>query len=102
MGNPSCSCFSNYLGSPPNCRPECSINPECPSHQACIREKCRDPCPGSCGIDAQCNVINHIPVCTCPTEYTGNPFFSCILKPFERKHYLFSQIQQQTFKSYNL
>lgn len=46
-----------------------------------MREKCRDPCPGSCGIGAQCNVVNHIPVCVCPEGYTGDPFTNCVLKP---------------------
>lgn len=85
-GGPSCSCLPNYIGSPPNCRPECTISSECPSNLACIREKCLDPCPGSCGIAAQCNVFNHIPICTCLEGYTGDPFTSCILKPPTRKH----------------
>ena len=74
---PSCSCLAEFVGSPPNCRPECSINAECPSNLACIREKCRDPCPGSCGAVALCNVHNHIPICRCPESYTGNPFSYC-------------------------
>lgn len=82
---PSCSCMSNYVGSPPNCRPECTINAECPSNKACMNEKCRDPCPGSCGANARCNVINHIPICTCSEGYIGDPFSSCYLKPQERK-----------------
>lgn len=47
-GVPSCSCLKSYIGSPPNCRPECIINSDCASNQACINERCRDPCPGSC------------------------------------------------------
>lgn len=78
---PSCSCRPNYVGSPPNCRPECIINQECPSNKACIQEKCRDPCPGSCGFSAQCSIINHTPICTCPEGYTGDPFTNCVLKP---------------------
>lgn len=83
--SPSCSCLQNYIGSPPNCRPECSINSECPSNLACIREKCRDPCPGSCGTYAQCNVINHLPICNCIEEYTGDPFTNCYPKPPRKK-----------------
>ncbi|RZC36325.1 hypothetical protein BDFB_000154 [Asbolus verrucosus] len=86
VGNvPSCSCLANFVGSPPNCRPECTINPECPSNLACIREKCRDPCPGSCGSGAQCTVINHTPICTCPEGFTGDPFNYCQPKPPEDK-----------------
>ncbi|KAJ8938421.1 hypothetical protein NQ318_004707, partial [Aromia moschata] len=84
-GSPSCSCLPNYIGAPPNCRPECTINSECQSNLACIREKCVDPCPGSCGALALCSVINHTPVCTCPEGYTGDPFSYCQVKPPEVK-----------------
>lgn len=80
-GSPSCSCLPTYIGTPPNCRPECTINSECMSSKACIREKCIDPCPGSCGVYARCNVINHTPICTCPDGYTGDPFTSCHPEP---------------------
>lgn len=76
-GVPSCSCLPTYIGAPPSCRPECTINSECRSNQACIREKCQDPCPGLCGISAQCSVINHIPICTCLDGYEGDAFTSC-------------------------
>lgn len=82
---PSCSCLEGYIGTPPNCRPECSINSECSSNLACIREKCRDPCPGSCGANAVCNVINHTPSCSCPEGYTGDSFSYCIPKPIISK-----------------
>lgn len=84
-GAPSCSCRVGYTGSPPNCRPECVINSDCPSNRACMREKCRDPCPGSCGQGAQCAVLNHTPMCTCPAGYTGDPFSNCYPKPPERR-----------------
>ena len=80
-GAPSCSCKSNYVGTPPNCRPECVINQECPFNKACIQGKCRDPCPGSCGFSAQCTILNHTPICTCAEGYTGDPFTNCVLKP---------------------
>lgn len=86
-GNPSCTCLPSYIGSPPNCRPECTINADCPSNVACMREKCRDPCPGSCGSNAKCHVLNHIPMCICPEGYTGDPFLSCYIKP-QRKYYI--------------
>lgn len=84
-GYPACSCVENYIGTPPNCRPECTINSECGQNQACIREKCRDPCPGSCGSSAVCDVFNHTPVCNCPDKYTGDPFSSCFPKPPPRE-----------------
>ncbi|XP_026684041.1 LOW QUALITY PROTEIN: neurogenic locus notch homolog protein 1-like, partial [Diaphorina citri] len=82
-GSPSCSCLPNYIGAPPNCRPECVQNSECPYDKACIREKCADPCPGSCGYGAVCTVINHSPICTCPEGYIGDAFSSCYPKPPE-------------------
>lgn len=69
------------MGVPPNCRPECSINSECPSNLACIRNKCTDPCPGSCGQGAVCSVTTHNPICSCPEGYTGDPFSYCQFKP---------------------
>lgn len=84
-GHASCSCRLSYFGVPPSCRPECTINSECSSNKACIREKCIDPCPGSCGIDATCNVINHTPICTCVTGYVGDPFSICRPAPPSRK-----------------
>lgn len=84
-GSPSCSCISNFIGSPPNCRPECTINSECSSNLACINQKCRDPCPGSCGAGALCSVINHTPICSCPEGYTGDAFSRCYPKPLPRR-----------------
>lgn len=78
---PACQCVQGYVGAPPNCRPECIINPDCPTNQACINQKCKDPCPGSCGANAECRVVSHTVSCTCPSEYTGNPFVQCVPKP---------------------
>lgn len=77
-GYPSCSCLPTYIGIPPSCRPECLINPDCPSDKACINSKCTDPCPGSCGENARCLVVNHAVTCSCQVDYTGNPFVQCI------------------------
>ena len=74
---PACSCQPNFVGRPPNCRPECIINAECPRDKACQKERCLDPCPGSCGINARCLTINHAPVCTCITGFSGDPFSGC-------------------------
>lgn len=79
-GYPSCSCLPQYTGPPPNCRPECVISAECPSNKACINEKCRDPCPGSCGVGALCTVNSHTPNCYCPSGYIGDPFSMCTIK----------------------
>ena len=80
-GVPSCSCLPTYIGQPPSCHPECTMNAECQSIQACINQKCQDPCPGSCGLYAECHVTAHIPICNCPQGYTGDPFTQCSPKP---------------------
>lgn len=76
-GVATCSCLPDMLGTPPSCRPECITDSECPSSKACVNRKCQDPCPGSCGYQALCHVINHNPLCTCRSGYTGSPFVEC-------------------------
>ena len=72
-----CSCRPEMIGSPPNCRPECVINSDCPSDKACTNQKCQDPCPGLCGINANCRVNNHVPICICIAGFVGDPFSQC-------------------------
>lgn len=81
----ACSCLPDYVGQSPNCRPECTISAECPSSLACIKEKCRDPCSGSCGLNAHCNVLNHNAVCICIIGYEGDPTVQCNPIPVTRK-----------------
>lgn len=84
-GAGSCSCIPEYIGNPyEGCRPECTLNSDCPSNKACIRNKCQDPCPGTCGQNAECQVINHLPSCTCWPGYTGDPFNYCSIPPAKR------------------
>lgn len=78
-GHEVCSCVQGYIGTPPNCRPECTQSSECPQNQACSNQKCRDPCPGTCGVNAKCQVVTHSPICSCPSRYTGDPFSRCQL-----------------------
>lgn len=73
-----CSCQPNYIGSPPSCRPECVVSTDCGANAACINQRCKDPCPGTCGVNAECRVINHNPVCICAIGYSGDPFFGCV------------------------
>ena len=74
----SCVCLPEFIGNPyEECRPECILNSDCPSNKACINQKCRDPCPGTCGQNADCQVINHLPSCTCIPGFTGDPFRYC-------------------------
>ena len=75
--HPVCSCQTNFVGSPPSCKPECVVSAECPLTQACLGNKCQDPCPGTCGQNAKCMTVNHNPICTCTDGYTGDPFIRC-------------------------
>ena len=56
-----CSCLPNYFGQPPYCKPECVVSPDCPYDRSCVNEKCRDPCVGMCGYNADCRTVNHNP-----------------------------------------
>lgn len=86
-GQGVCSCLPNYIGSPPGCRPECVVSSECPQNRACVNQKCVDPCPGTCGLNARCEVINHSPICSCQVGFTGDPFTRC--NPIPRKWMFF-------------
>lgn len=69
---------------PPNCRAECIVSSDCPQDKACINQKCTNPCtPGPCAERAICKVVNHNPICSCPSGFTGDPFVRCIFR--ERK-----------------
>ena len=72
-----CTCLPGYVGQPPYCKPECVINIECPYDRICSNQKCVNPCPQYCGIDAQCVVKNHQTMCFCPQGYEGDPFKVC-------------------------
>lgn len=76
-----CSCQTGFVGTPPNCKHECVVSAECPLTQACLNNKCRDPCPGTCGQGARCQVVNHNPICSCPSGLTGDPFSRCYPVP---------------------
>lgn len=74
----ACVCKPGYFGDPYEaCRPECVVSSDCPYNKACLRNKCQDPCPGVCGSNSLCSVINHVPSCRCASGYTGNPYAYC-------------------------
>ena len=93
-GQCRCTCLPEMIGSPPNCRPECYINSDCPSDKACISRKCQDPCPGLCGVNAYCRVRNHVPICVCNQGYIGDPFSQCRrpIGKFEKMLHLHSKL----------
>lgn len=87
-GKAQCTCLPNYFGSPPNCKPECVSNSDCAINLACVNMRCVEPCLNACGTDAECHVTNHVPICTCPRGFTGDPFTYCYKQP--RKNQTFS------------
>lgn len=77
-GAGSCKCPPDYIGDPyVSCKPECVRNSDCSYSKACINKKCKNPCTGTCGLNAECQVFNHQPTCTCLIGYTGDPLNSC-------------------------
>lgn len=83
-GHAVCSCLTGYIGSAPNCRPECVVSATCDQNRACVRQKCVDPCPGTCGANARCQVVNHNAICSCAIGFSGDPFVEC--RRIESKH----------------
>lgn len=73
----SCSCLPGYIGLPPSCRSECIVSSDCEQDRACINNKCQNPCENACAYNALCMVRNHNAICSCPREYTGDPFVNC-------------------------
>lgn len=76
-----CSCQNNCIGAPPNCRPECIINSECSRDKSCVNQRCVDPCPGTCCLNARCRTVNHNPICSCNPGFIGDPFVQCSPEP---------------------
>ena len=73
-------------GIPPSCRPECVSSSECELSKACKNNRCVNPCSdANCGINSNCRVISHAPICTCKEKYQGDPFVRCY--PEERKSF---------------
>lgn len=63
------------------------ISSECSRDKTCVNQRCVDPCPGTCGVNARCRVVNHNPICSCNSGYFGDPFSQC--RPEESKHVIF-------------
>lgn len=74
-GQALCQCPIGLAGdpaSPVGCHAfECLVDSDCSDHLSCIGHRCRDPCPGSCGINANCRCEKHHPVCVCNHGLTG-------------------------------
>lgn len=75
-GIPTCFCEPRFIGNPPNCKRECTFNIECPTNQACVRNKCRNACRNKCGPNARCRVstgASRTHNCSCRSGFEGNP-----------------------------
>lgn len=72
-----CSCLPNYIGRAPNCRPECTMDSDCPTTLACICDKCQNPCNGACAPNSHCTVLYHRAHCLCDDGFTGDPYTGC-------------------------
>ncbi|XP_043214270.1 neurogenic locus notch homolog protein 1-like isoform X1 [Amphibalanus amphitrite] len=79
-GRAVCSCPAGYSGNPlVQCnKGECTEDSQCGASLACIGVNCVDPCAEvQCGLNANCKVIQHRAICSCPRGYSGDPFVSC-------------------------
>lgn len=98
-GAGSCSCLPEYYGDPySGCKPECVLNSDCPKTKACVNNKCVDPCPGVCGLNAECNVINHSPSCSCIPGLTGDPLTACHEPPPSKNQNQNKSLKRNSFK----
>jgi len=58
----------------------CQSDAECGLSEQCLQGQCNNPCErqGSCGLNANCNVINHVKHCSCPAGFTGGSEIECV------------------------
>lgn len=78
-------CFVD-LAPPPDVLVGCRGDRDCPDYTACENRKCINPCAerDPCARNANCRVIAHQPVCTCPDGYIGDPQTSCSLRKYQK------------------
>jgi len=81
-GSFACVCPHGLVGDPfkTGCKQpgDCFTDSDCPNSAACIDNRCTNPCdaPGICGRNAECLARDHVPICRCPGQTTGNPAVS--------------------------
>lgn len=74
----ACACLPGYIGSPPDCRTGCFNSLHCADGLACFKQQCVNPCElNLCGLNAECRVKRHSPICQCTPGYEGDPFNQC-------------------------
>ena len=85
----------------------CESNDDCPDYTSCRNRKCINPCAVDkpCAPTANCRVVNHNPVCTCPNGYIGSPHTRCTprksktkilyvtIKELDSRYYIFDSSQ---------
>lgn len=53
----------------------CTSDSDCPTDRACEQSVCISPCAyDPCAKYATCIVVNHKAVCTCISDYSGDPY----------------------------
>lgn len=75
------------------------MNSDCSRVKACVNHYCVDPCEGTCGTSAKCDVVNHIPMCSCLPGTSGDPFTLCRPHIIEGKSFLHFFISTNTFNN---
>eukprot|EP00091_Calanus_sinicus_P019677 TRINITY_DN501_c0_g2_i4.p1 TRINITY_DN501_c0_g2~~TRINITY_DN501_c0_g2_i4.p1 ORF type:complete len:367 (-),score=92.21 TRINITY_DN501_c0_g2_i4:358-1458(-) len=75
----TCKCPAGFQGDPfVSCKKgECEYDHECSHSLACFNFNCRDPCIGTCGQNALCEVRDHRPICSCQKGFRGDPLIAC-------------------------
>lgn len=70
-------CVGVEVTEPP---PECTVNSDCPQDKYCERSNgtCAEPCVfAPCGLNAECSVQQHEPVCRCIPGHAGDAYTEC-------------------------
>lgn len=77
-GDPYRQCVRDDAPKPPTRpQPECQSNQKCKDWEICDQQRCVNPCPERCAVDADCQVTNHQVQCTCKPGFKGDPYFRC-------------------------
>ena len=85
-GLAACTCRPGYQGKPPHCTSatsRCYIHQDCQPNEMCIQRQCTSSCNNHrCGRNAQCQVVNRTPVCSCPPGFLGDGYKDCVQDRF--------------------
>ena len=87
-------CNSEEICQGVTCKLGCRSSATCSENQACINNKCTDPCASKpCGANALCSVGNHQALCSCPAgkETVFSKLFVCFSKSEKNNIFLFTK-----------